>query len=69
MKLGGAPETKDVFLMRGLRENEPDGIDGFLGIAALNASRVEFDFEKGTLRWQLARLKESRVHPARSCYC
>jgi hypothetical protein len=38
--------------MRGPRENEPDGIDGFLGIAALNASRVEFDFEKGTLRWQ-----------------
>jgi predicted aspartyl protease len=52
VKVGGTPETEDVFLMRGPRENEPDGIDGFLGIAALNASRVEFDFEKGTLRWQ-----------------
>ncbi len=29
VKLGGTPETRDVFLMRGPRENEPDGIDGF----------------------------------------
>jgi predicted aspartyl protease len=52
VNLGGAPETREILLMNAPRENEIDGIDGYLGPAALHATRIEFDFEKRILRWQ-----------------
>jgi hypothetical protein len=50
--IGGPPETKDILLIRGRRENEVDQFDGYLGVAALHADRIELDFATGHLRWQ-----------------
>jgi predicted aspartyl protease len=52
VSIGGPPETKEILLIRGQRENEIDGVDGYLGVAALHADRIELDFAAGHLRWQ-----------------
>jgi len=52
VNLGGAPETREILLMNAPRENEIEGVDGYLGPAALHATRIELDFEKRILRWQ-----------------
>jgi predicted aspartyl protease len=47
------PETvATVFLTDGPSLGDLPGIDGYLGIAALKAKRVEFDFAARILRWQ-----------------
>lgn len=41
-----------VLLMDGPQPASLPGVDGYLGVAALNAKRVEFDFAGKVLRWQ-----------------
>jgi len=57
MKLPGVrlvgPETvATVFLADGPEAGKLPGIDGYLGVAWLQAKRVEFDFAARVLRWQ-----------------
>jgi predicted aspartyl protease len=52
VSLGGPPQTKEILLLRGPRENEIYGIDGYLGVAALHADRIELNFAEGRMRWQ-----------------
>jgi hypothetical protein len=40
-----------VSLMKGPSENLLPGVDGYLGTDALNARRVEFNFETNSLSW------------------
>jgi predicted aspartyl protease len=52
VSIEGLPETEEILLVRGPRENESEGVDGYLGVAALHADRIELDFAAGHLRWQ-----------------
>jgi predicted aspartyl protease len=55
VSIEGPPETREILLIRGSRENEIDRVDGYLGVAALHADRVELDFATGLLRWEQLR--------------
>lgn len=52
VRLAGPEMAATVFLMDRPAAGDPPGVDGFLGIAALNAKRVEFNFASHTFRWQ-----------------
>jgi predicted aspartyl protease len=52
VSIGGPPETREILFIRGPRENEIDCVDGYLGVAALRADRIELDFARGHMRWQ-----------------
>jgi predicted aspartyl protease len=51
LQLGGRDITRTVFLTQSPTKGVLDGIDGLLGLAALKARRVNFDFETNTLSW------------------
>jgi predicted aspartyl protease len=52
VQIVGAQVATTVFLIDGPDEDSLPGVDGYLGPAALQAKRVEFDFDAGVLRWQ-----------------
>lgn len=52
VRLFGPETVATVFLTDGPDTGDPAGVDGYLGIASLNAKRVEFDFGARMLRWQ-----------------
>ena len=52
VQLGGPEEAVTVILVKGPEEGTMSGLDGYLGVAALHANRIEFDFAKMVLRWQ-----------------
>jgi hypothetical protein len=52
VQLGGPEEAITVILIKGPEEGITSGLDGYLGVAALHANRIEFDFAKMVLRWQ-----------------
>jgi predicted aspartyl protease len=52
VQIVGAQVATTVFLIDGPDEDALPGVDGYLGPAALQAKRVEFDFDAGVLRWQ-----------------
>jgi predicted aspartyl protease len=52
VQLGGPEEPITVVLIDGPTEPTMLGLDGYLGIASLHPSRIEFDFAKMSLRWQ-----------------
>jgi predicted aspartyl protease len=52
VQIVGAQVAITVFLIDGPDEDALSGVDGYLGPAALQAKRVEFDFDAGVLRWQ-----------------
>jgi len=52
VNLGGVPETREILLMNVPPENEIEDIDGYLGAAALHATRIELDFANQKLNWQ-----------------
>lgn len=52
VKLGGPEEAVTVILIEGPEEAIMPGLDGYLGVPALHAKRIEFDFAKMLLRWQ-----------------
>jgi len=41
-----------VYLVRPPNSPLLNGVAGYLGIAALNAKQVSFDFDRGLLSWQ-----------------
>jgi len=51
LQLGGSEIDHTVFLTHSPAKGELDGIDGFLGLTALKARRINFDFETNTLSW------------------
>jgi len=51
LQLGGREIDHTVFLTHSPAKGELDGIDGFLGLTALKARRINFDFETNTLSW------------------
>ena len=52
VKIGKTLETVRILVMNTPRNNEVDGIDGYLGVRALHAKLVEFDFVNGVFRWE-----------------
>lgn len=52
VQLGAPEETIAVILINGPEERIVPGLDGYLGVTALHANRIEFDFAKMVLRWQ-----------------
>jgi predicted aspartyl protease len=52
VSIGGAAETTEVFLIKANAKEELQAADGFIGPAALHASRVEFDFDGERLRFR-----------------
>ena len=52
VQLGGPEEAITVILIKGPEEGIMPGLDGYLGVAALHANRIEFDFAKMVLHWQ-----------------
>jgi predicted aspartyl protease len=52
VRLVGPETVATVFLADGPEPGKLAGIDGYLGVASLNAKRVEFDFAARELRWQ-----------------
>jgi predicted aspartyl protease len=52
VQIAGAQVATTVLLMDGPDEDSLPGVDGYLGLMALQAKRVEFDFDAGILRWQ-----------------
>ena len=52
VRLLGPETSRTVFLMDRPASGDPPGVDGYLGIATLNAKRVEFDFAANIIRWQ-----------------
>lgn len=50
-QLGGSEIGHTVFLTHSPAKGELDGVDGFLGLTALKARRINFDFETNTLSW------------------
>jgi len=52
VQIVGAQVATTVFLIDGPDEDALPGVDGYLGPAALQAKRIEFDFDAGVLRWQ-----------------
>src|SRR5579864_7326670 len=51
LQLGGRDIARTVFLTQSPTKGVLDGIDGLLGLAALKARRINFDFETNTLSW------------------
>lgn len=52
VQIVGAHVATTVLLIDGPDEDSLPGVDGYLGPMALQAKRVEFDFDAGILRWQ-----------------
>lgn len=52
VRLGGQETIATVFLTEGPDPGGLPGVDGYLGISALKAKRVEFDFAARLLRWE-----------------
>jgi predicted aspartyl protease len=52
VRLGGQETIATVFLTDGPEPGGLPGVDGYLGISALKAKRVEFDFAARLLRWE-----------------
>lgn len=52
VRLFGPEAVATVFLTDGPATGQLPGIDGYLGVASLQAKRVEFDFAARVLRWQ-----------------
>ena len=52
VRLGGQETIATVFLTDGPDSGGLPGVDGYLGISALKARRVEFDFAARLLRWE-----------------
>jgi len=52
VRLSGLQGMTPVLLIEGPRKLDLDGVDGYLGPAALHARRLELDFAAKTLRWQ-----------------
>jgi hypothetical protein len=52
LRLGDIDLDSRVFLMTGPAPNLLPGIDGYVGISALKAGRVTFNFDEGTLSWK-----------------
>jgi predicted aspartyl protease len=52
VQIVGAQVATTVLLIDGPDEDSLPGVDGYLGPMALQAKRVEFDFNAGILRWQ-----------------
>jgi predicted aspartyl protease len=52
VRLVGPETVATVFLADGPETGKLPGIDGYLGVASLQAKRVEFDFAARVLRWQ-----------------
>jgi predicted aspartyl protease len=52
VQLGGPEEAIPVILINGPEEPIVPGLDGYLGVAALHANCIEFDFANMVLRWQ-----------------
>jgi len=50
-ELGGSDIEHRVFLTDSPAKGALDGVDGFLGLTALKARRINFDFETNTLSW------------------
>jgi predicted aspartyl protease len=50
--LGPTNIERTAFLVNGPDKNALAGVDGYLGIAALKARRVTFDFRNNTLNWE-----------------
>lgn len=50
-ELGTAEIERTAFLVNGPDKNTLPGVDGYLGIAALKARRITFDFSAGRLTW------------------
>jgi predicted aspartyl protease len=51
LQLGGRDIEHRVFLTHSPAKGIMDGIDGLLGLTALKARRINFDFETNTLSW------------------
>lgn len=51
-ELGTAEIKRTAFLVNGPDKNTLPGVDGYLGITALKAHRVTFDFNARQLRWE-----------------
>ena len=51
VRLGASESQVTVYLIKRPSEGLPDDIDGYLGMDALNAQWIEFDFEAKRLRW------------------
>jgi len=52
VQLAGPEQAIRVMLINGPAERIVPGLDGYLGVAALHANRIEFDFANMALRWQ-----------------
>lgn len=52
VRLGGQETVATVFLTAGPDPGALPGVDGYLGISALKAKRVELDFAARVLRWE-----------------
>lgn len=52
VQISGLQEVTPVLLIEGPGKIDLDGVDGYLGPAALHARRLELDFAAKTLRWQ-----------------
>ncbi len=52
VRLFGPEKVATVFLTDGPATGQLPGIDGYLGVASLQAKRVEFDFAARVLRWE-----------------
>lgn len=52
VRLGTTDLSGTVFLVKAPSGNVLSGIDGYLGIAALKAHRIDFNFETNTLTWK-----------------
>lgn len=51
-QLGSTEIERTAYLVNGPDKNALPGVDGYLGMAALNARRITFDFGAGRLRWE-----------------
>jgi hypothetical protein len=52
LRPASAASNSRVLLVRGMTEDVPSGLDGYLGPRALGAKRIELDFASMMLRWQ-----------------
>ena len=51
LQLGGRDIEPKIFLTHSPAKGVMEGIDGLLGLTALKARRINFDFETNTLSW------------------
>lgn len=52
IQLGGLEKAIQTILITGPEDRIVPGLDGYLGVAALHANRIEFDFANMVLHWQ-----------------